>query len=68
MKLLRHNLKQNKMKKVIVLVLALAVWYGAFAFITTEFNPMVWNIWVRLLAVFIAFRVLYNVAEADEMF
>jgi hypothetical protein len=66
MKKLQHNLNQNKMKKLIVLVVSLAIWYGAFAFITTEFNPMVWNIWIKLLAVFIAFRVLANVAYDDD--
>lgn len=54
------------MKKVKVLVIGLAIWYGAFAFITTELNPMEWNIWIKLLAVFIAFRILSNVAELDD--
>lgn len=54
------------MKKVLILVIALGIWYAAFAFITSKFNPMEWNIWVKLLAVFIAFRVLANVAEGDN--
>ena len=54
------------MKKVIILTIALAIWYGAFAFVANEFNPMNWNIWVKLLAVFIAFRVLANVAEESN--
>jgi len=55
-----------KMKKVRVLMIGLAIWYGVFAFITTELNPMEWNIWIKLLAVFIAFRILSNVAELDN--
>ena len=54
------------MKKVKVLVIGLAIWYGAFAFITTELNPMEWNIWIKLLAVFIAFRILSIVGELDD--
>jgi hypothetical protein len=54
------------MKKVRVLMIGLAIWYGAFAFITTEFNPMEWNIWIKLLAVFIAFRILSIVGELDD--
>ena len=54
------------MKNLIVLVVALAIWYGAFAFITTKVNPMEWNIWIKLLAVFIAFRVLANVADHND--
>jgi len=54
------------MKKVKVLMIGLAIWYGAFAFITAKFNPMEWNIWIKLLAVFIAFRILENVAELDN--
>jgi hypothetical protein len=54
------------MKKVKVLVIGLAIWYGAFAFITAEFNPMEWNIWIKLLAVFIAFRILSIVGELDD--
>lgn len=54
------------MKAVIILIISLAIWYGAFAFVANEFNPMNWNIWVKLLAVFIAFRVLANVAEESN--
>jgi hypothetical protein len=56
------------MKKVIVLVVSLAIWYGVFAFLTMEFNLMLWNIWIKLLAVFITFNVLRNVADDDHMF
>lgn len=54
------------MKKLIVLVIALAVWYGVFMFLTMEFNPMLWNIWIKLLAVFITFNVMRNVADHDD--
>jgi hypothetical protein len=54
------------MKKLLILAISLGIWYVAFAFITSKFNPMEWNIWVKLLAVFIAFRVLANVAEDDD--
>jgi hypothetical protein len=54
------------MKKVLILAIALGIWYGAIGFIANEFNPMNWNIWVKLLAVFIAFRALANVAEDDD--
>jgi hypothetical protein len=54
------------MKKLVVLLVALAVWYGVFMFLTMEFNPMVWNIWIKLLAVFIVFNVMRNVADQDD--
>jgi hypothetical protein len=54
------------MNKLIALLLGLTIWYLVFYLLTTQFNPMEWNIWIKLIAVLIAFKVLHNVAEYDR--
>ena len=54
------------MKKLIMLGIALAIWYGVFAFLTTKVNPMEWNIWVKLLAVFIAMNSTNSAFEIED--
>ena len=53
------------MKTITVFLIAMAMWYGIFSFVTGTLNPLEWGTFTRVLAVIVFFIVAAKAEDFD---